>query len=653
MTADFRLGACIVRPQRRIIERGGESIHVKPKAMAVFECLLAAGGEPVSRTELFDKVWPGGEVTDDTLTKCIVELRRAFGDSARESRVIETIPKLGFRLVPAPEPLAGVRAGTEEPPPDSSRHRRLQTVRLLAVALVLVIGAVLLYPRTRLWLTEVGINLFLETAAAVVPYSLGKKPGIAVLPFLNISGDVENEYFSDGMSAEVLNALGRSNRLPVIARSSSFQFKGKDMDVREIGRLLGVTHVLEGSVRRAGDSFRMTVQLIETSTGANLWSGIYQGETMDVFKVQNEIAAKIANQVSVVLGQQILPAISDKPATGFMEAHPPANLEAYDLYLNGLEALMGNRPMLIEQAADYFDGAIALESDYADAWAAKGYALALLGSNGYGSSRIPATVFPAAIAAFRRALEIEPGHAFATGWLGVVLMSNDFKWEEGMRLLKESLTLSPNNANLLAAYGFYLDLMQMEGAGEVAERAYRLDPLGFEPIVDMAIHLARKGRVLEAASLVETSLIQDRDGYAPNYFSAAFNFQIGRLDAAEEYLRKARTVANPIDLNLDVLGWMIDNRRGGPLLPLAEIRERMQTEHLYSVVLWDGYRDEDAIEEYGIDAQDIVDVFELAIEQRHPALRTALFGQKPLLMPEEDWQRIRDTTGVTQFLSSR
>ena len=105
MSADFRLGEWVVRPQRRVIERGDDSVHVKPKPMSVLQCLAAAEGAPVSRNELFDNVWPGAEVSDETLTKCIVELRKAFGDTARDSRVIETIPKLGFRLVLPVEPI--------------------------------------------------------------------------------------------------------------------------------------------------------------------------------------------------------------------------------------------------------------------------------------------------------------------------------------------------------------------------------------------------------------------------------------------------------------------------------------------------------------------------------------------------------------------
>jgi tetratricopeptide (TPR) repeat protein len=303
-----------------------------------------------------------------------------------------------------------------------------------------------------------------------------------------------------------------------------------------------------------------------------------------------------------------------------------------------------NRPALIAQAGAYFDQAIALDHEYADAWAGKGYALASIGSGGSGSSTIPASVYPAAIAAFRKALEIDPDHAFATGWLGFALMVNDFKWAEGMQLMKKSLRQEPNNAELLAVYGFYLDTLKLEGAAEVLERAYRLDPFSMEPIIDYAIYLMRQGRLLEAASLAETSLIKDRDGYAPNFFAAYFNLVLGRLERAEQHLQKARQVALPRDLDLDALQWVLEERQGKRLLPSFEqVWQRMQTERLSWAVTWKGWEDEESI----------VAVYNLAVEQRHPAIRSALFGPKPELMPEDEWRRLKEVTGVTQFQQSR
>jgi adenylate cyclase len=330
------------------------------------------------------------------------------------------------------------------------------------------------------------------------------------------------------MSEEILNALANTNHVPVIARTSSFQFKGQTRDVKEIGRLLGVTHVLEGSVRKADKEIRLTAQLIDASTGAHVWSEVYQRQMSDIFELQNEITKDIVDQIGVVLDGEMAPL----PTAQVTTARRTANLEAYDLYLKGVQMLSSTNPADTEQAAGYFDQAIALDAEYADAWAGKVQALRVLAIPGTGHSHIPASVYPDAIVAFRRALEIEPGHALATGWLGATLMANDYKWAEGMRLIKQSLTQNPNDAQLQALYAMCLNMMQIEGADEALDKACHLNPFDKFAIVIRAKQLIDDDRLLEAASLVETGLIDDREGYAPNFHDALFNKTARRFDAA-------------------------------------------------------------------------------------------------------------------------
>jgi TolB-like protein len=508
---------------------------------------------------------------------------------------------------------------------------------------VLVIGVLLSITTTRVWLMGAGATLFLKTASILSPVRLEQAPAVAVLPFLNLSGEADSDYFSDGISTEVINALARSGRLPVIARSSSFQFRDASPDVREVGRRLGVSHVLEGSVRRAGESIRLTAQLSDTKSGQLVWSEAYQRELGDIFTLQQEVASDIVEQVYLALGYEPAVLRAEPVAADLWTRRGTDNPKAYELYLQGVALLYSDRPPLIKQAPDFFDRAIALDSDYADAWAMRGIAVLALVHWVSGAPLIPASALPQGIAAFRRALEIEPRHAFATGYLGIALMINDFRWEEGMRLLEQGVQMNPNDAEMLSAYGFYLDTMHLPGAGEVLERAYRLDPFKIETVSNLAVHLQRKDRLLEAAALVDTLLTQDPDGYAVNRYAARLNLGLGRLDYAEERLRKAREVANPVDLNLDATQWAIDSRRGKPIPPLAAIWERMQTENLSAAVL---YRELD------VDEEAIVALFELAIEQRQPALRSALFGPKPRAMPEAEWRRFKEITGVTRFQES-
>jgi TolB-like protein len=605
--ADLRLGDWIVRPQRRVVERGEGSNHIKPKPMAVLECLVAANGAPVSRNDLFNTVWPGGVVSDDTLNRCIFELRKAFGDSARTPQVIETIPKFGFRLLLPVYPLE------EEPPavnPLSDENQ--QSYR------------------------DQWRNGFEQ------------RPAIAVLPFANLSSDADNAYFSDGMSEEIINALARFNRLPVIARTSSFQFKDQSRDVKDIGRLLGVTHVLEGTVRKEKKSVRLTVRLIDATTGTHVWSEAYQREMSDVFELQNEIARDIVDQVGVALGAQASPLLNDLPPVQFMIAHPTSNIEAYELYLQGMRMVASSNPGPTEQAVDYFDRAIALDGDYADAWAAKGYSLYGLGRAGAGHSHIPASVYPDAIAAYRKALELDPGHAFATGWLGVALMYNEFKWAEGMQLIQQSLARNSNDVELLSIYGLYLDLMKIEGAGEVIDRAFRLNPFDVIPASIKASRLFREGRLLDAARLSEISLIKDMEGYIPNFYSGLYNLVLGQLETAEEHFHKARMAANPVDRSLDVMASTIAILRGeSPQLTFEELIKMAEEQRVCYFV---------SRELVGLSWEDektIMAVFDLAIEQRDREVHDWLFGPRPSLMPEADWHRMKELTGVTQFQSDR
>jgi TolB-like protein len=604
-----------------------------------------AGGEPVSRNALFDAVWPGGVVSDDTLTRCIVELRKAFDDTARESRVIETIPKMGFRLVLPVEPLTAkppdtIQASLLSPAPHRGTPAKRRQTGLLAIAALLLLGLVLFWQGPRSWLGEP----LKAPGPEGADYLPKQQPGIAVLPFLNMSNDPENAYFSDGISEELLNTLSHSNRFPVIARTSSFRFKDQNRDITEIGRMLGVTHILEGSVRRSGGEVRVTAQLIDATSGRHLWSDAYQREMRDIFALQQAITRDIVDQIVLALGESFAAEPGVQPAaTG-----PTHNPDAYNLYLKGMQLLSSSNPVPREQAVAYFDRAIALDSDYADAWAGKGRALYELARPSFGHSHIPATVYPEAIAAFRRALEIEPRHAFALGWLGICLLRNDFMWTEGMDLLRQSITLNPNDASLLGNYGIYLDRMNMEGSEAILKRAFRLDPYGLRPITIRAISLFRNSRSLDSLRIMETSLIGDPDGYAPNAYTAGFTLRTlgaGSLDKVEDYIHKARQVAHPVDLCLDMLQWSVDAIRGTGPIPWEEIWQRAPTEHACHLA------------EYallsGLEGEQAVRAFDLMIEQRDYPVAGFLFGPRRPQIPEADWQRMREQTGITRFLSRR
>ncbi len=240
--ADFLVGGWRVSPKLTNISKGGQTVGVTHKSMAVLVCLADANGEVVSRNDIMDDVWPGMVVTDDVLTQSIVELRKAFDDDAKHPRVIETIQKVGFRLIvrvaPASE-VSGAASSTEVP--------RAARQYLIAALALLGVGIALWFLLDR------------QESARQPVILVEESPSIAVLPFVNMSDDPGNEYFSHGLSEEILNLLARIPELKVIGRTSSFAFKGQNEDLRVIGETLGVKTVLEGSVRKSGERVRITV----------------------------------------------------------------------------------------------------------------------------------------------------------------------------------------------------------------------------------------------------------------------------------------------------------------------------------------------------------------------------------------------------------
>ena len=231
--------------------------------MAVLVRLCEAEGAVVTRNELFAAVWPGQAVTEDVLTQSISEIRKALGDTARDSGFVETVPKTGFRIVVDVEP-------ADENP--DNRTARLALWSLVVAAAVLLVAALV---STR----QSGVE-----PSSAIPVS------VAVLPFVDLSPNNDQGYFADGLTEELITRLMRVEGLRVSGRASSFQFKDLQNDTQSAGRRLGVSHVLDGSVRRSGDTLRVTVRLTNVQTGFHEWSTSYDRGLADEFAIQDEIA---------------------------------------------------------------------------------------------------------------------------------------------------------------------------------------------------------------------------------------------------------------------------------------------------------------------------------------------------------------------------
>jgi adenylate cyclase len=295
----------------------GREVELRRKSFEVLRYLLASSGRLVTKDEVLQAVWPNVVVSDESLAQCVSEVRRAIGDE--DQTTIKTVPRRGYRFVAAVHRVDAPRA----PVTDRSTPRML-------------------------------------SHSSSRPNA--DRPSIAILPFVNLSGDPGQDYFSDGVTEDIITELSRFSELLVIARNSSFQYRGKAMDIRQIAGELGASYVLEGSMRRDGDRVRLTAQLVDAGTGGHVWAERYDRRIDDVFAVQDDLAHAIASVLAVQVSKA--------------EAHnvllkPPSSWSAYEFYLRGAEAhrLRGQTRKAVHEAAGLVGNSLSIDPNYARACA--------------------------------------------------------------------------------------------------------------------------------------------------------------------------------------------------------------------------------------------------------------------------------------------
>lgn len=543
LAGGFRLGDCEIRPTEGTVSAPGSVTKLGPRPMELLVFLAAEPGRVFSRAELMKNVWSSVVVADETLSRCISDLRQALGDDPRAPRYIETLSRRGYRLLLPPTPLEDHGSYVA----NQAGARPAYRAWLLApMALALLTGA---------WmLTGGGDDHAAERAAQLAEAPLAPN-GLAVLPFVNMSDSPEMEYFSDGLSEELLNRLASVEELAVVARTSAFAFKHTNRDVREIGRQLGVSYVLEGSVRRDADRLRITAQLIDVRTGFHLFSEIYERSLADVFAVQEEVAFEVGEAL-----ESRLTGMSGAVQPRASETVP----EAFEAYLLGKHLQRKLTPEHLQRSVDAFRQAVSIDPGFARAHAELASTLALWA---FYSAQPIESLRQEIEALIERALELNPRSSEAWHARGNVAHVM-WRAEDAVQAFTKAHELNPNYAGTIGMLGRTLYMMgRNREAIAYTRRALEKDPLSLGLIHNHAAILGQLGEFEESERWLRRAMEiePDRPDLNTLWAMAGTKYLAGEHGEAVRWFRDGIERGNPHGAVRTQLGWA--------LLELGEIDE--------------------------------------------------------------------------------
>ena len=478
----FRIGGWHVYPQQNLLKSPEHTKTLEPKVMDVLVFLAERQGEVVSRQQILDAVWREVVVGDEVVSRAVSLLRTELGDDQKNPRYLKTISKRGYCLiadvilVSSNEPqhvesVSDVSASASAENPTESITRR--TIRKPSFTIGTVLALALAYFAYDIFLLQP------ESDPNVGNIGIS----IAVLPFVNMSPDPDNEYFSDGLSEELLNLLTKIPELRVAARTSSFSYKAKDVNITQIGEELNVTHVLEGSFRKTGNDVRITAKLVQVDNGFLLWSEAFDRTLDDIFVVQAEIAKAVADKLRI-------------NPLGTMPVVRKTDPEVYSLYLRGNYFLNLGGEENLERAFAALKQALAIDPDYAPAW------VSLQLAYGFQMRYVPAAreeILALQSEAIERALTIDEN--LASAWAALAYQRNryDLDWHGAQIAIEKALQLEPNNVNVIGpAASIASTFGRLSEAIELFEKNVLLDPLRLSSLMALGRRYLMVGRIDDA-----------------------------------------------------------------------------------------------------------------------------------------------------------
>ena len=527
----------------RLLLRGGEPVPLTPKTFETLVALVERSGHLVEKDELMKLVWSEAYVEESNLTNNVYALRKMLGQTENGRSYIETVPKRGYRFTAAVKELPPevvvvekrtlTRVVTEESLEDDlpkqsmsgasealgKAHARIQTPQ----------SSKWRWPAIALMSASLAIGVFfMYRSLTAAPR--GQIDSIAVLPFRNESGDPDIEYLSDGMTESLINRLSQLSQLKVIARNSTFEYKGKNISPQDVSHALGVQAILLGHVRQRDDSLIVSVELMDVRDKTQVWGERYTRKATDIQALQEDITRAIVEKLLVKLNgaqeQQLTKRATQNPA-------------AYQLYLSGLFYV---RKMGLEntrKALDYFNQAVALDPNFALAWVG----LARAHESFAGDSLIePQEALAKAKAAVHKALELDETLADAHAALGRV-KKNEWDWTGAEREFKRAIELNPNLPEARFRYSDFLSLMgrHTEALAEI-KRAHELDPLADDLGTREAWTLLLARRYDEALEKYQNALKLNPNSAAAHNGLGFTYIGIGMYEQAVEEFQKGMSI---------------------------------------------------------------------------------------------------------------
>jgi TolB-like protein/DNA-binding winged helix-turn-helix (wHTH) protein/Tfp pilus assembly protein PilF len=515
----YKFGPFSLDPVERIVSRDGVALPLTPKAFDTLVCLVRNRGRLLTKDELLKEIWPDTFVEEVNLPVNISTLRKTLGESPQNAKYIATVPGRGYRFVGEVQQLSSgnedqqIEIAGDSPavtfevgskPLDNGSLKRPDH-RLNGRSHAL--GEQISAQKTRPWKLMASLAGALMLAAAVNAYvwlaqkgknaSAAHAPSIAVLPFADLSPNKDQEYFSDGLADELMNDLAKVPGVKVVARSSAFQFKGKNEDLRSVGRKLGVANILDGSVRRESNRVRIMAELIKADDGFQLWSATYDRNVEDVFGIQDDIARATMAALQVKL-------VGTSGGTGIPSEGTPKS-EAYQAYLQA-QAFFGSGEDkgTLERALSSADEAIKLDPNYAPAWALRSYVRTMMATlnitdmaDGYNLARQDA----------KRAIALKPSVATGHLALGWIQMMYDWDWEQAESSLKKAADLEPGSVEVMRYRSSLLRILgRQDEAIELYKKVVALDPLRARSYSSLGGQLYSAGRYDEAKVMLQKAL---------------------------------------------------------------------------------------------------------------------------------------------------